>query len=1347
MIAGKIISASSIMSSRIKKFMADFYLDDRKVKEMSRNPKMKKEIEKYENNLLKLQNHLISRDRKNVEVKPHSNFAPFKSILRFKTKFNVLSADIKRVKFGNSLVDKVDILIPTHKFKHINSDSIKNTLAMPFQTELKKNLEMDIKNLTQAKLIGKARKFLEDSLKEFKAFNTRLFRYFDLRGNGQKLSTDSTPYVSVYNAVDIEKALKVFDSIPIDLEKILDDMGKYDGDLYGYFFVVGAKKILPGGSSYIKRKFNAKEGIVNPQNKDNECFKACCKIHQLKKIGSKAYRPSVFNKVEDKYNYENVNFPASLNDIMEFEKNNKIAVAIFKLRGESSKFDILYHGNFEYKNNDLINLLLLEEEGNTHYCYIKDISKKLNNNSKSNNIEKKDCEWCKYCFKMVNKKVWEKHLNGCIQYKKYHEENLVFPDEENKFVKFDTKMRKYQYFNEFIILADFEASNKPLFDCKKGDTELITNHVVNSYNYIVIDRIKKEIYKKVLYRAENDEEDVVTKFLFEMEKVGDDLKELRSAKKKDYSNIKDIRVNKNREYECYLCKSKVSGKKIHKDHSHYTGEFRGFACADCNMHFKPMDAIPCYFHNLKSYDGQFIISKFHKAFSGDKYSIHVIQQNSEKILSMTMAKIKHYKDKQGEWHQKNDKLIKFMDSCQHLPMSLEELADNLTLADETNEERNKRTDEGRKPERDYEKCRFMKEVFPNDVETLCKKGIYDYEYVDSVEKFKMGLPQKEEFLNRHMSKHNEEDYETMKKVYEKFGCKNYGEYHDIYLWTDTLMLCDVFQNYSEIAYRIYGLDPSWFISSPALSWHSMLKTMDDEFKKGNIETDKIELVTDYEVYKMFQKQKKGGFSFIGKRLEEANNEYMLGYYDETKEKRYIVYLDANNLYSCGMVKKLPYGNFRFVEMCHEEIMKLNDESKEGCVIECDIEFPDEIHDKLKQFVPAPEIMKVNSEWLRPYQKEVGVGKIHSEKLIAHLYKHENYVLNYRNYQILFNLGCVLTIKKVLKFSQCEFMKAYVDINTRMRSLAKSEFEKTFYKLMNNSVYGKTMQSNLLKKDIRLTDDENTLLKWRSFGTLKYVWHDDTYFNGVHIVEMQKKEHIINSPEYIGFQVMDISKCVMYDFHYNVMQKFDPDIEVCMSDTDSLVYSSKKDLYKFMDENRQHFDLSDSKFVFPDGRELNDKTNEKVIGKFKAEFKNRVIMSHCGNVAKSYSMNYLKTKKEIEKEEEERKKEEKKIEEEKNEEKKLKMKNKLKPLKNKVNEKKLKGAPKVNVKNDITHEDYVDCVNEGKIKSLDNCFSIRSIHHQLYLVKSKKVVLHPYYDKMYLKDKINCVPYGHYSIRP
>ena len=455
-----------------------------------------------------------------------------------------------------------------------------------------------------------------------------------------------------------------------------------------------------------------------------------------------------------------------------------------------------------------------------------------------------------------------------------------------------------------------------------------------------------------------------------------------------------------------------------------------------------------------------------------------------------------------------------------------------------------------------EKYIYTSEAFEGEKLALMKaKGFYPYDYIDSFQKFsETQLPKRDDFYSLLTNEEiSESEYAHAQKVWETFGIENMGQYHDLYLKSDVLLLADIFQNFREINLTNSGLDRAHYVSSPGLSWDAMLKMT-------NV---KLDLISDVDMQNFIEKGMRGGISTITHRHAVANNKYMKNY-DPEKESSYIPYLDANNLYGWAMSQKLPRGDFRWIPSPEYINLDSYDEnSAKGLILEVDLEYPPELHRLHNDYPLAPEKKVVREEMLSDYSREIlgregmTIGKV--QKLIPNLKDKEKYVLHYRNLQLYLKLGLKLKkIHRALEFSQSKWLEPYIAFNTQKRAGAKNAFEKDFFKLMNNSVFGKTMENLRKRSNIQLVTNPERMERLAARPT--YISHKIFHENLVAVHSKQTKL-LLNKPSYVGMSILELSKTLMYDFHYNYIKKKYPEAQLLFTDTDSLCYHIRtEDIY-------------------------------------------------------------------------------------------------------------------------------------------------------------------------------------------
>ena len=315
---------------------------------------------------------------------------------------------------------------------------------------------------------------------------------------------------------------------------------------------------------------------------------------------------------------------------------------------------------------------------------------------------------------------------------------------------------------------------------------------------------------------------------------------------------------------------------------------------------------------------------------------------------------------------------------------------------------------------------------------LLRKGVYPYEYMDTWERFsEISLPSKEIFYsNLNMEDISDIDYRHANNVFKRFILKNLGDYHDLYVKSDTLLLADVFNNFRDMCIKEYELDPAHFLSLPRLAWQACLK-------KTNIE---LELLTDYDMLLMVEEGIRGGICHSTHRYAKANNKYMKNY-NINEESSYIQYLDANNLYGWAMSKKLTVNEFKWSDndktaepsakhVINEEFTKnYYENDKKGYILEVDVKYPIKVHDLHSDLPFLPERMEINK----------------CKKLVCNLYDKKKYVVHINSLKQALNHGLKLKkIHRIIEFNQKAWLKPYIDMNTVLRKLARNDFEKDIF---------------------------------------------------------------------------------------------------------------------------------------------------------------------------------------------------------------------------------------------------------------------------------------------------------------
>ena len=1074
---------------------------------------------------------------------------------------------------------------------------------------------------------------------------------FAFHSKNNKIILESTDIDEIYQ--------EMIDEIEEEIQKVEEAEGS------GWVFHDTSKWEPTNAGSYIDLPpaLKNKKAIINMKNQDNECFKWCV----LRALNPKDTNPDRIDNdlksKEDTINMEGINYPVDFRGVDRFESQNPdISISILGYNKDERTYPLKISKYTKYKKEDgrkyNIVLLLIKDGENSHYCLVKNLSALLTSQI---NKHKGSRNYCLNCFNGFNTPdALDKHNQYCSN----NECVKINMPPPNTYLRFKNFLHSEKA--PFTIYADFESLIKPMDNCNpdpnKSYTKKYQKHEPISFIYY-IKSFNESVYESRLrgYIQEKTENpnaiDIFIKWLEE------DVKAIANIEVKQMIFTEEDQKQFNKASDCWICGEELGNDRV-RDHCHFTGRYRGAAHNKCNLKYRKPNNIPVFFHNLAGYDSHLFIKKL--GTTGKKgENIDCIPKNEENYISFTKTLITgQYTNKKGEIKNKSFKIV-FKDSLKFMSSSLEALVNNL-------------------PKDGFKN--LLKYYSEEQAELLKQKGFYPYEYMDSVEKFKEPNPPPQKvFYSKLTGKGiSNKNYNHVLNVWNSFNMETMKDYHELYNESDVLLLADVFENFRDLCLKIYGLNPVHYYTAPGLAWDACLKMT-------NIN---LELLNDIDMLLMFEKGIRGGISIISNRYGEANNKYMKGY-NKYKLKKFLMYLDINNLYGCAMSGKLPTHGFK--KLTDKEIENLFNNQvvqvweKTPCILEVDLEYPENLHDLHNDYPFCPERVKC---------------KNNVEKLIPNLRHKNKYVIHYRN--LIQCLKAGMKLKKIhrgIKFIESEWLKPYIDKNTNLRTQAKNNFEKDFYKLMNNSVFGKTMENIRNRVKVKLV---NTQEKARELIAKPNFKGPPKIFNENLIsVHMKKTSLTMNKPVYLGMCILDLSKIIMYDFHYNyIIPKYGNKAKLLFTDTDSLLYEIEtEDFYKDISGDvKNRFDTSDYPENHPSG--IPTGINKKVLGMMKDEAAGKTIKEFVGLRSKLYSF-IMDEGKET---------------------------------------KKCKGIKKQVVESSITHEDYKTCLTTGK-EQLSKQNIIRSYNHEVYTEEVNKVALSAMDDKRYiLKDGIHTLAWGHYKIK-
>ena len=583
------------------------------------------------------------------------------------------------------------------------------------------------------------------------------------------------------------------------------------------------------GSSYIPlpNALANKKAIINVKNVDNRCLMWALLSMLYPDDSHHKNEVSRYRKHVDKLNLEGiVDFPTPVSQIPKAEKHFNLAINVYgyTVSKKIEKVNIFpYHISEQPKEMQRINLLLISEdvevedsedeegiiddnydpdadylatekkkETKYHYCGIKNL--KIQNKCKNKTYF---CDRCLYGFKREDLLI--NHKEDCYGINK-NSTRIEMPTEGKSHSTF--KNHQNQMSVPYVIYADFESIIKPKTAQAGDKSEITSEHKACGFGYQVV-QYDGKADPPVIYRGEDTVEVFLNHLEYEVSKINNTFAHpkpliMTEQNNKDHENTT----------HCWICEQEIgNGKNSPKvrDHCHFTGKYRGAAHKSCNLKLKIKPGktkIPVVFHNLKGYDSHLIMQKIHTA----KGNITCIANNAEKYISFNIGQ------------------LKFLDSFQFMASSLEKLVEATDKAD----------------------FKITKSEFDVKTDTILRKGVYPYEYIDSQERFKeTELPPIEAFYSKLSDETiSQKDYDHAHQVWKEFNCKTIGDYHDLYLKTDVVLLADVFQTFRKTCMDAYKLDPLHYYTAPGLSWDALLKHTQIN----------LELLTDIDMHLFIEKR-------------------------------------------------------------------------------------------------------------------------------------------------------------------------------------------------------------------------------------------------------------------------------------------------------------------------------------------------------------------------------------------------------------------------------------------------------------------------------------------------------------
>lgn len=1128
------------------------------------------------------------------------------------------------------------------------------------------------------------------------------------------------------------------------------------------------------------------QSCVNVKNEDDMCFKWAMEAAFANVVRNPQRVSNYISKNTFRFS-EDMTFPFSCHkdNLRKFETLNKhlhLSINVYyanKSCFRSDQIQVLYTTNVDWTpENREVDLMLYENsEGEKHYVWIKNLSRLFGLNAHHK------LQVCRRCLlRLPNGTDKEKtnvaqHLKQC---KNVTECKVEYPPIKDAYTGFKGYHKKL--YKPFVIYADFECM---LVKTNNADNNggYVSAHVPVSYSLKRVCTFDpKQTSEIEMYRATPADITVTSdgsikscigdRFIRSLQSHRDQIMQVMEV----YAVEGEKRLSTeedDQEYaaatHCHICNLPFEGgwhrnwksaqdavKVWDHDHLIQTGRsnYRGAAHSWCNLQFnskfkrekknkKPSEvdeevvvsevevketleelniqaalvqnawsfAIPVVFHNLRGYDGH-IIMKAVDSMNVGKGTVRCIPQDGEKFLSFSFNN------------------LKFIDSLQFLNSSLAKLVD-IVRKEGNSQFKETRNDFGNICKR------FGVEPTESRFELLLRKGEFPYEYVDSLDRLaETDLPPATAFHSDLTdSDITVEDYAHAKNVWNSFGIKDLGQYMDLYLLTDVLLLTDVFQRFRKICLEGTHLEPLHYVSLPGFSIDACYLHSEPIHEPATITGVPARIypfsvevfnkdAQHKDMYLFCEKAVRGGISMIPGRYSKANHKG-LEEYDPTQASKFIYYFDANNLYGWAMSQPMPVGNYSWIHEPHtvtaEWIDTLQDDDPVGWIFEVDLIVPEEKHDYFKDYPPAPEGRPVREDEVSPYTKSLRdrTGHKHDEtpKLLCTLENKVRYTVHYRNLKLYLRLGYKLVqCHRGIRFRQHPWLRSYIDGNTKKRAATTNEFEKDYYKLLNNSAFGKFLQDNRKHQDAKICTNPWMLQKSVSdcFFDKRRIINEDLV-----IAYMKKRKLVLNNPILVGVCILELSKTLMYGFYYNTMKRiFEDRVRLLFTDTDSLCMEIQTEDFNqeiIRGNAVREFDFSN----YPKDHPLFNASTKAKVGLMKDEFGGRWIKEFVGLRSKMYSV--LVDSKTMTGE-----------------------------IVDEYEKKTAKGVKRHVVAHQIRHREYKELIfNDQQYQVSDyvaTAQGFKTRNNEIFTHSLTKTTLAPADDKLWLIDAQNTLPYSHYKIR-
>ena len=933
-----------------------------------------------------------------------------------------------------------------------------------------------------------------------------------------------------------------------------------------------------------------------------DCHQDCVELTMVALL-EKRYENITSNRVQRAAHYQRIrmkyfNFPrfpdglVKINDLNKIETKTNTNIMLYSLKrdGDGYNITLIRKGNNPsvIKSRYLHLCTLLDSN---HVFGIPNIHTFLATIRYKNNSSRylKNKTVCSYCMGAIPSEKLENHEELC---KTFTSSACIKNLPKHKMYKF-TRLNATEL-SPFVVVYDTET-----FKNEKNEHSLL------AYSFIIIDKHNRVVCQelKTIGKSQTSNE-FANEFITDIDdciaKVYEEYQALLNCNpvlthEDDISHASKT--------SCEVCNI-PSGVDIVKNRHHrwdqkleyneagllVKGNYVGALCTQCNMLISAKYCeLPVIAHNSGRFDSKFIIDGFREEHFK---SIELLHKTGENFLNI---KIKSNKGKFS---------LCYIDSFNFLSSSLETLINDLNVSQHTFSI--------------FDNYFENVKSYPSSVITkLKRKNVFPYEYITSVKQAydTKELPSMKGFYSTlKESDVTPENYSFACEMFKETGCNSLMDYLKLYLECDVLLLAEVVLAFRKEMVNRSGLDPLCFLSAPGFSMEAAL--FESKIK--------IELIKDVEIYTLFEKNIRGGFSCAIEGYYELNNKY-LKHFKSDEANTFAVMLDFNSLYASCLVSDLPTG--KIYELTPSEIesftidQALTNTNYSFCML-IDYEIPDDVKIKTDEFPLGLHHFTPNENDLSEFTKTLlqnGNMKANStSKLVASHLPQKNYLISLELLQHHTTLGLIATkIHRIFRFKKEPVFKSFIEKNIEARKQCTSKAKSNYLKLLNNSIFGKCL-FNVRKhsEKIALVTNKKQFETYINKHSLKECV---PISENALLIKYHSNNIQLAYPLHIGFFILEKAKHFMYNFYYNVLKKkFGSNVKLCYTDTDSL-------LLRFNDvdvfEQFKVPPLSDyvDTSNFNPSHELYSDHNKGKLGFLKSETGGDLIKEYVCLQAKCYSI--------------------------------------------------------------------------------------------------------------------------------